>query len=152
MRIGLTSLLCLGVLVFSAGSCSKTAAEPTSNFKPAPGTPPAPGPTKLEVVDVKVGYGREAKIGDIVHVRYTGKLMNGFKFDSTDERDNEPFQFKLGKGEVIKGWDQGVVGMKEGGKRTLRIPAELGYGAAGSPPSIPSNAGLVFDVELVSID
>ena len=92
------------------------------------------------MVEVAVGKGPAAKAGDIVHVRYTGKLMNGFKFDSTDERDNEPFQFKLGKGEVIKGWDQGVVGMKEGGKRTLRIPAELGVRRARDGDSLERRA------------
>jgi FKBP-type peptidyl-prolyl cis-trans isomerase len=87
-----------------------------------------------------------------VHVQYTGTLMNGTKFDSSYDHGGEPFKFTLGKGEVIKGWDQGVVGMKVGGKRRLRIPPALGYGEAGSPPSIPANAGLVFDVELISID
>jgi FKBP-type peptidyl-prolyl cis-trans isomerase len=78
--------------------------------------------------------------------------MNGRKFDSSYDHGGDPFKFTIGKGEVIKGWDQGVAGMKVGGKRKLRIPAELGYGAKGSPPNIPGNAGLMFDVELVSID
>ncbi len=84
-------------------------------------------------------------------MQYTGTLTNGKKFDSSYDHGGEPFKFTLGKGEVIKGWDQGVVGMKIGGKRRLRIPSDLGYGAKGSG-EIPANAGLVFEVELVSID
>jgi FKBP-type peptidyl-prolyl cis-trans isomerase len=148
-RIALLSALTISVL---GAGCSKTVDEPTSSFKPAQGAPLPPPPTKLEVTDSKVGSGREAKTGDTVHVRYTGTLLNGTKFDSTADHGNEPFKFTLGKGEVIKGWDQGVVGMKLGGKRTLRIPPDLGYGEQGSPPTIPPNAGLNFDVELVSID
>jgi FKBP-type peptidyl-prolyl cis-trans isomerase FkpA len=141
----------LGVFAVAAG-CSKSVDEPTSSFKPAQGTPLPPPPTKLETTDTSVGSGREARTGDTVHVRYTGTLLNGVKFDSTADHGNEPFKFTLGKGEVIKGWDEGVVGMKIGGKRTLRIPPSLGYGENGSPPAIPPNAGLKFDVELVSID
>jgi FKBP-type peptidyl-prolyl cis-trans isomerase len=137
--------------VLFALACSKAPEEITSDFKPAPGTPVPPAPTKLETEDKVVGTGREAKTGDTVHVQYTGTLMNGTKFDSSYDHGGTPFKFTLGKGEVIKGWDQGVVGMKVGGKRKLRIPADLGYGAKGSGP-IPANAGLLFDVELVSID
>jgi FKBP-type peptidyl-prolyl cis-trans isomerase len=142
----------LAVTSAAATSCSRSPDEPTSSFKPAEGAPLPPAPTKLETEDVKVGTGRECKTGDTVHVQYTGTLMNGTKFDSSYDHGGDPFKFTLGKGEVIKGWDQGVVGMKVGGKRKLRIPPDLGYGAAGSPPSIPANAGLLFDVELVSID
>jgi FKBP-type peptidyl-prolyl cis-trans isomerase len=133
--------------------CSRSAPdEPTSTFKPAEGTPLPPPPTKLETQDTQVGTGREAKNGDTVHVQYTGTLMNGTKFDSSYDHGGSPFKFTLGKGEVIKGWDQGVAGMKVGGKRKLRIPPDLGYGDKGSPPTIPGGAGLLFDVELVSID
>ena len=102
--------------------------------------------------DLVVGAGREAKAGDTVHVQYTGTLTNGRKFDSSYDHGGEPFKFSIGKGEVIKGWDQGVAGMKVGGKRRLRIPSDLGYGDKGSPPNIPPYAALVFEVELVSID
>ena len=140
-------------LLLSSLACSKAPPEElTSDFKPAVGTPLPPGPTKLETEDVVVGKGREAKTGDTVHVQYTGTLMNGKKFDSSYDHGGDPFKFTLGKGEVIKGWDQGVAGMKVGGKRRLKIPASLGYGDKGSPPSIPGGAGLIFDVELVSID
>ena len=139
-------------LPFAAVACSKRVDEPESDFKPAPGAPALPAPTKLETEDLIVGKGREAKVGDAVRVQYTGTLLNGQKFDSSYDHGGDPFKFTLGKGEVIKGWDQGVVGMKIGGKRRLRIPPDLGYGAAGSPPTIPANAGLVFEIELVSID
>jgi len=140
------------LIVVLAAACSKAVDEPTSNFKPATATPLPPAPRALEIHDVVVGSGREAKTGDEVRVQYTGTLMNGVKFDSSYDHGGEPFKFTLGKGEVIQGWDQGVPGMKVGGKRTLRIPPDLGYGERGSPPSIPPNAGLVFDVELVGVD
>jgi peptidylprolyl isomerase/FKBP-type peptidyl-prolyl cis-trans isomerase FkpA len=137
---------------FPAVACSKAPDEPTSTYKPAQGMPPPPGPTKLEIEDLSAGKGREAKTGDTVHVQYTGTLTSGKKFDSSYDHGGDPFKFTIGKGEVIKGWDQGVPGMKVGGKRKLRIPSDLGYGANGSPPNIPPNAGLVFEIELVSID
>jgi peptidylprolyl isomerase/FKBP-type peptidyl-prolyl cis-trans isomerase FkpA len=135
-----------------AGACSKRVDEPTSDFKPAQGTPPPPAPTALKTDDLVVGKGREAKTGDTVHVQYTGTLMSGEKFDSSYDHGGDPFKFTLGQGQVIKGWDQGVPGMRVGGKRKLSIPPDLGYGASGSPPKIPANAGLIFEVELVSID
>ena len=137
-------------LLFTVG-CSKKVDEPgASTFKPAEEAPPPPPPKELIIVDDVVGTGREAKSGDEVKVHYTGTLLNGRKFDSSRDR-GDPFTFKLGTGAVIKGWDQGVAGMKVGGKRTLTIPPELGYGAAGSPPNIPPNAGLKFDVELLEV-
>jgi len=108
-------------------------------------------PKVLIVQDVIVGTGAEAKSGDSVTVQYVGVLFaNGKEFDSS-WKNGEPFTFDLGTGGVIAGWDQGVEGMKVGGRRRLIIPAELGYGAAGSPPTIPANAALVFDVDLVSV-
>lgn len=100
--------------------------------------------------DVVVGKGVAAKTGDVVTVDYTGKLTSGKQFDSSVGR--APFTFVLGGGMVIKGWDQGVVGMKVGGKRKLTIPASLGYGAQGAPPDIPGGATLVFDVEVKKIE
>jgi FKBP-type peptidyl-prolyl cis-trans isomerase len=133
-------------------ACSKPVDEPKSDFKPAPGAPSPTAPTKLETEDLVVGKGREAKVGDSVRVQYTGTLLSGVKFDSSYDHGGEPFKFTLGQSQVIKGWDQGVPGMKIGGKRRLRIPPDLAYGAAGSPPTIPANAALVFEVELVGID
>jgi FKBP-type peptidyl-prolyl cis-trans isomerase FkpA len=149
MRIQLAPLL---ATVLGLASCSKAPEEPASDFRPAQGKPVPPAPTKLEVDDVVVGSGRGVQNGDTVHVQYTGTLMNGEKFDSSYDHGGDPFKVTLGKGEVIQGWDQGLVGMKVGGKRRLRIPPELGYGESGSPPTIPANAGLIFDVELVSVD
>ncbi|GAC1570525.1 MAG: FKBP-type peptidyl-prolyl cis-trans isomerase [Polyangiales bacterium] len=104
----------------------------------------------LEKQDLVVGTGAEAKSGKRVKVHYTGTLTDGKKFDSSLDRQR-PFQFNLGAGEVIRGWDEGVAGMKVGGKRKLTIPADLGYGAAGAPPLIPANATLVFEVELLEV-
>ena len=144
--------LSIVVGALSVGACTRHIDEPTSTFKPAEATPLPPGPTQLEKQDVVVGSGREAKTGDTVRVQYTGTLLNGQKFDSSYDHGGEPFKFTLGKGEVIRGWDEGVVGMKVGGKRRLRIPYDLAYGEAGHPPDIPPKAALVFDVELVGVD
>ena len=104
----------------------------------------------LKYEDLKVGTGDEAKSGDTVEVHYTGWLKDGKKFDSSLDR-KEPFSFKLGAGQVIKGWDEGVAGMKVGGKRKLTIPPELGYGARGAGNVIPPNAELTFEVELLKV-
>ena len=107
-------------------------------------------PSGLTYQDVVVGSGAEAKKGDDVSVHYTGCLMDGTKFDSSKDR-NQPFDFPLGAGQVIKGWDEGVAGMKVGGSRKLTIPPSLGYGARGAGGVIPPNATLEFDVELLGI-
>ncbi|MEW5739739.1 MAG: FKBP-type peptidyl-prolyl cis-trans isomerase [Myxococcota bacterium] len=104
----------------------------------------------LTIEDLKQGAGAEAKAGQNVSVHYVGTLTDGSKFDSSRDRGS-PFQFRLGAGQVIKGWDQGVAGMKVGGLRKLTIPPELGYGARGFPPVIPGNSTLVFEVELLGV-
>jgi len=104
----------------------------------------------MEINDLQVGTGAEAKAGQQVSVHYTGWLTDGSKFDSSVDR-GQPFQFRLGAGMVIKGWDQGVEGMKVGGKRRLTIPPHLGYGARGFPPVIPGNSTLIFEVELLGV-
>ncbi len=108
--------------------------------------------SELKIEDSVVGSGTEAIAGKKVTVNYTGTLTDGTKFDSSLNPGRTPFTFNLGAGEVIKGWDQGVAGMKVGGKRKLTIPSSLGYGAAGAPPVIPGNATLIFDVELLKVE
>jgi FKBP-type peptidyl-prolyl cis-trans isomerase FkpA len=104
----------------------------------------------LMIEELNLGEGAEAQPGNMVSVHYTGWLTSGAKFDSSVDR-NESFDFPLGRGHVIRGWDEGVAGMKVGGKRKLTIPPELGYGARGAGGVIPPNATLVFDVELLAV-
>ena len=158
----LTPILLLAAtaaLAQTATTHSATPRKPTTATHAA--HPVATGPTKvtgdgtktadgLQYWDIAVGSGTTAAPGDLVKVNYTGWLTTGEKFDSSFDH-NEPFAFPLGAGHVIKGWDEGVAGMKIGGKRQLRIPPNLGYGAAGAGGVIPPNATLVFDVELLDV-
>ncbi len=105
----------------------------------------------LKIEEINEGSGEAATAGMKVTVHYTGWLENGSKFDSSHDR-NDPFNFTLGRGMVIRGWDEGVEGMKVGSKRKLTIPAHLGYGTAGAGGVIPPNATLVFEVELLGVD
>ena len=133
-------------------ACDKAPPEPPAPPpRPVvPPTPEVPEPADLIKEDVSVGTGAEAKDGDKVKVNYTGRLLKtNAMFDSSVGK--APFEFQLGKGAVIKGWDLGVAGMKVGGKRKLTIPSKLGYRESGSPPKIPGKATLVFDVELLSV-
>jgi FKBP-type peptidyl-prolyl cis-trans isomerase len=104
----------------------------------------------IERQDVVVGTGPEAKKGDRVSVHYTGRLLDGTQFDSSLDR-GVPFEFVLGQRQVIEGWDDGVVGMRKGGKRKLKIPPHLAYGLTGSPPKIGPDATLLFDIEMLEI-
>ena len=133
------------MLLAACGGNTETGNTETSNV------------TELIRQDDQVGTGAEAQSGQVVVVHYTGWLYDasrpdrkGAKFDSSRDR-NEPFSFNLGAGEVIPGWDQGVAGMKVGGKRKLTIPPELGYGARGAGGVIPPNATLIFEVELLGV-
>jgi hypothetical protein len=143
--------------------------EPVASNTPAEAPPPKPPPpasasasaappadsgpaVPLDIKDLVVGKGVAAQAGDKVSVQYVGKLMDGTEFDSSKKPGRKPFEFVLGKGQVIKGWDQGVAGMKVGGKRKLTIPPELAYGPRGRPPTIPPNSTLQFDVELLGIN
>ncbi len=143
------------VLIFAAGILALGAGSPGAEKKKqeTKGTSMAAKTQdvkELKKEDLKVGTGAEAVPGKTVSVHYTGWLTNGTKFDSSLDR-KQPFEFRLGAGEVIPGWDEGVKGMKVGGKRKLTIPSAMGYGASGAPPVIPPNATLVFDVELLGV-
>ncbi len=134
-----------------------TKLEPTSgesDIDTKPKIPPSTGsaPTELKVQDLIEGDGAAAKSGDQISVQYVGVLFsNGKQFDASWDNDKKPFEFQLGSGQVIQGWDQGLVGMKVGGRRKLTIPADLAYGEQGQPPTIPANAALVFEVDLKKI-
>lgn len=106
----------------------------------------------MKIVDHVVGDGLEAEKYDILTVNYTGKLEDGTIFDSSKNQGREPFRFTVGLGQVIQGWEEGFVGMNEGGSRTLTIPPEMGYGAQGAGGVIPPNATLIFDVELLKVE
>ena len=106
--------------------------------------------SELKIEDLVVGTGAEAVTGKVISVHYTGTLTDGTKFDSSKDR-GEPFEFTLGAGQVIQGWDKGFAGMKVGGKRKLTIPSEMGYGASGAGGVIPPNATLIFEVELLGV-
>jgi peptidylprolyl isomerase len=131
---------------------STTATTPTSgplSTEPTITAPKTPAPKTLQTKEIITGTGTEAKAGDSVTVNYVGALYsNGKVFDASWKR-KEPFTFTLGKGQVIPGWDQGVAGMKVGGRRELIIPSELAYGKQGHPPTIPPNAPLIFIVDLL---
>lgn len=148
----LPALALLAAATLALGGCEEKVPEPQPESRPRPASEPeAPEPADLVTEDLQVGKGPEAKAGDEVEVHYTGRLKKtNAVFDSSKDRD--PFKFTLGEGEVIEGWDKGVAGMKVGGKRKLTIPSKLAYKEAGSPPKIPPNATLVFDVELLSVN
>jgi FKBP-type peptidyl-prolyl cis-trans isomerase len=149
--------LCGLILTLSAALLAQT-----SSHKATPArVPNTSAPTKvtgegvktdsgLQYSDIKVGTGNEAKSGDKVKVHYTGWFTSGKKFDSSVDAQ-QPYSFTLGQGNVIKGWDEGVAGMKVGGKRQLRIPPELAYGEQGYKNIIPPNSTLIFDVQLLAV-
>ena len=135
----------LGLMLSAGGqTAKKTAAGGPTKVTGAP----TKTPSGLEYWDIKAGTGAVAQTGHKVKVDYTGWLTDGKKFDSS-VGTGKPYEFMLGAGQVIKGWDEGVAGMKMGGKRQLRIPPDLAYGARGNPGGIPPNATLIFDVQLV---
>jgi FKBP-type peptidyl-prolyl cis-trans isomerase len=139
----ISGFIVLGIVTMASGqgnnaSPTKVMGKPTTTS------------SGLQFWDIVVGAGATAAAGKTVKVHYTGWLTDGKKFDSSVDR-GQPFSFPLGGGRVIKGWDEGVAGMKVGGKRQLRIPPELGYGARGASGVIPPNATLIFDVELLDV-
>jgi peptidylprolyl isomerase len=149
---GVLAVVVIVILVSrGGGSGGETTSVADTGPKPTVQVPNGPAPDQLVVKDLKTGDGAEAKSGDQVSVQYVGVLYDGGKqFDSSWDR-GQPFSFQLGSGQVIPGWDQGVQGMKVGGRRELIIPPDLGYGKQGQPPTIPGNATLVFVIDLVSV-
>lgn len=147
------SAVCLLAVVGCTKKSETTTTEPTTKAVDTSSTAATTSPTvtELKIEDLKVGTGAEATAGKKVKVHYTGWLTNGTKFDSSVDRGT-PFEFTLGAGQVIQGWDKGVAGMKIGGKRKLTIPSDLGYGATGAGNVIPPNATLVFEVELLGVN
>jgi FKBP-type peptidyl-prolyl cis-trans isomerase FkpA len=150
----MAKLVVLVALVLAAAGC-----RGDNSTEDLPEAPPMAdsGITQLQMTDTQVGTGAEARPGRVVRVHYTGWLYDaskadkrGAKFDSSKDR-NEPFEFPLGGGQVIPGWDQGFAGMKVGGTRVLTIPPNMGYGARGAGGVIPGNATLVFEVELLEV-
>jgi FKBP-type peptidyl-prolyl cis-trans isomerase len=162
--LGACLVVLAGCQQSETGSTSTSSSATSTSTTTTPTTPPEPPATSgavtaqevslpggLKYQDMKVGDGTLAEGGKQVSVHYTGWLTDGTKFDSSVDR-GEPFAFQLGAGQVIRGWDEGVKGMRVGGKRKLTIPSELGYGARGTPGGpIPPNATLVFDVELLEV-
>ncbi|HET6571389.1 MAG TPA: FKBP-type peptidyl-prolyl cis-trans isomerase [Solirubrobacterales bacterium] len=157
--------VCAGLLVAGCGGSDSSSSESTAasgettaaesaggeKTKPKVTVPKGAPPKKLEIEEIEAGSGAEAKSGDEVTVQYVGVgFKTGEEFDSSWSR-NEPFSFTLGAGEVIPGWDQGVEGMKVGGRRELIIPPELAYGEAGAPPAIGPNETLVFVIDLLEV-
>ncbi|KND51862.1 MAG: FK506-binding protein 2 [Parcubacteria bacterium C7867-001] len=162
IAVALAVVLALGLLFFGPGALTflfpqETAASTDSSASPEGTTTTMDQastqgslPTTLTATDVAVGTGAEAKAGDTVTVNYVGQLPDGTIFDAS-QNHGQPFSFTLGAGQVIKGWDLGVAGMKVGGKRQLIIPPDMAYGSQGAGGVIPPNATLIFAVELVDV-
>lgn len=144
-RVSVTrrALLGLSALALLAAACDDEESKTTQGDV-------VTTPSGLQYEDIKVGDGAQPQAGQTVSVHYTGTLTDGTKFDSSRDR-GQPFSFRLGTGEVIKGWDEGLSTMKVGGQRKLTIPPDLGYGARGAGGVIPPNATLIFDVELLDV-
>lgn len=152
--IGIISLLLVFVVIAIVVIKTEPKKSSEGGNVTVPTTPPIQAQVKdvekLLIEDIKVGSGSAVKKEDIVTVNYIGTLLDGTKFDSSYDR-NTPFVTKIGVGAVIQGWDEGMIGMKVGGKRKLTIPSKLGYGDTGAGRLIPPNAGLIFEVELLEI-
>lgn len=148
--IGVAVLIVAGIIYAAvSGKQESMSNSEDQNTKVTPSSSASPS-AELKIEDLKVGTGSAVKSGDTIKIHYLGTLENGIKFDSSYDR-NEPFQTQIGVGQVIKGWDEGVIGMQVGGKRKLTIPSDLGYGSRGAGGVIPPNATLIFELELLEI-
>jgi len=154
-QTGIAVALALAVValffIFPGSSLLGTPAQITTDTQITSAAMPTEPVTQLQVTDKVVGTGAAASSGDIVTVNYVGALTNGTVFDASANHGTTGFTFALGAGQVIQGWDQGIVGMKEGGKRTLLIPADLAYGPQAVGDVIPANSALIFEVELLKV-
>jgi FKBP-type peptidyl-prolyl cis-trans isomerase len=151
-KIAVIALMVFSTISLLAQTPAKKPTHTTAHRATGPAKVTGEGvktPSGLQYWDIKDGTGEEAKTGSHVKVHYTGWLTSGKKFDSSV--GSAPFDLTLGQGEVIKGWDEGIAGMKAGGKRQLKIPPQLAYGEDGHPPQIPPNSTLIFDVTLVAV-
>jgi peptidylprolyl isomerase len=150
MKRVIASCAVLALCIPVTGSAVPATAPPGARAKAGPTPKTVTTRSGLKYVDLVIGKGPMPKVGQAISVLYTGRLTNGRIFDSTSNRNNEPFETPIGVGQVIKGWDEGMLGMRVGGKRRLTIPPALGYGAEAQGP-IPPNSTLIFDVELVGV-
>ena len=158
MKFTIPALLLAGMMLVAAPGCNKSSdsgsgvsAVPSTTTVDGKSVPLQSTPSGLKYYDIRPGTGPAPKDGQTVSVQYTGTLLDGTKFDSSYDHGSAPFDFPLGAGQVIKGWDEGVATMKVGGRRRLVIPGDLAYGANSPTPAIPADATLVFDVELVGL-
>jgi len=148
--IALSILAVMASALWAQAASQKPATRPNTNAPTKVTGDGVKTDSGLQYWDITVGTGDVAKAGSHVKVHYTGWLTNGKKFDSSVDA-GKPFEFTIGKGDVIKGWEEGVTGMKVGGKRQLRIPPQLAYGERGYPGVIPANATLIFDIRLLAV-
>ncbi len=155
MKLTFRALVLAGAMLLAACGCnskdSGASQVPTTTTINGQSVALAALPSGVRYYDMTIGTGPTPQPGQTVSVQYTGTLLDGTKFDSSYDHDSGPFEFHLGKGEVIKGWDEGVASMKVGGNRRLVIPSDLAYGDSPPTPTIPPNATLVFDVQLMAV-
>jgi FKBP-type peptidyl-prolyl cis-trans isomerase len=151
LMLGLIVALLILLAAFFAYQAISNNNKPATTQSPGSGANQVVTQSGLKYEDLVTGTGTAAKVGDTISVHYTGTLEDGTKFDSSVDRGT-PYEFTLGQGRVIPGWEEGIQGMQVGGKRRLTIPPDLGYGANGYPPVIPGNATLIFDIELLAVN